>query len=189
MQRTLSLALPALLVIAAAGCGATTEPQDGTFTLTSTDFDDGGILPEELRCERDGGLGLSPALEWSDAPEGTVGFALTMTHLPANAGPADPPNHYWLLWDIPAATNGLSRGNIEGIGIEGADKDGVGTGYSPPCAPADSAEQHEYTLTLMALSGRSDDLPTADDVTVDYDYLRSAVFPLILDEAILTVWN
>lgn len=38
------------------------------FTLTSPELTDGGPLPADRRCQRDGVDGLSPPLEWTDVP-------------------------------------------------------------------------------------------------------------------------
>ena len=106
-KKIFTLPLFILLMIALAACGAspvatqpqafsdrsgsaaTQEPMDSIssnsdttlgFTLTSPDVTDGGRLPVEYTCD---GAGSTLALEWSGAPNGTVGYAVIMHHVAA----------------------------------------------------------------------------------------------------------
>lgn len=156
------------------------------FVLTSPAFAEGDELPEAFICEAHGGLGESPPLQWSDPPEGTQSFALTMHHFPMGTDPAtDIPSHYWLLWNIDGEYRELSQGNLEGVGIQGSNKDGVEVGYTPPCSPSQD-QVHVYTISVYALSGSPDGLPSSDDVSVDYEQLTTAIEDLILDSAQLS---
>jgi hypothetical protein len=65
--------------------GDTTAAAD-TSTLGSPSFEDGGDLPTELKCERDGGSGESLFLTWSGAPAGTTTYALTLYALSGDPG-------------------------------------------------------------------------------------------------------
>ena len=94
------------------------------FTLTSPELTDGGLLPADLKCTRDGGDGVTPPLQWTYVPAGTKSLALIMHHYPRGTREGvDAPSQYWLLWNIPADTRALPRGNPASIGDEGADKD------------------------------------------------------------------
>lgn len=53
-----------------------------TFIVSSPSVVDGGMLPADLKCTRDGGDGLSPPLEWTTVPTGTQSLALIMHHYP-----------------------------------------------------------------------------------------------------------
>ena len=44
-----------------------------SFTLKSTAFPNGGVIPKKYTCD---GADLSPALSWDDAPAGTQSLAL-----------------------------------------------------------------------------------------------------------------
>lgn len=170
MIAALSRALALLICAALAGPLAAQD----YFTLSSPALEDGGTLPADLKCTRDGGDGKSPPLEWTSVPEGTQSLALTMHHYPANAVPGiDPPSQYWLLWNIPSDTAELPRGNPASIGDEGADKDQQRTGYTPPCSPP--GPPHEYTITLYALHSPLDTLPAGDDVNVDWTTVLEAI--------------
>src|SRR5919206_366903 len=52
-----------------------------TFTLTSTDFADGGQIPTELTCD---GADRMPNLAWSGVPDETEEFALILDDPDAN---------------------------------------------------------------------------------------------------------
>jgi Raf kinase inhibitor-like YbhB/YbcL family protein len=156
-----------------AGLTGSAVAQD-TFTLSSPAMVDGGTLPADLKCTRDGGDGLTPPLAWSGMPVDTQGLALIMHHYPkGTVEGVDAPSQYWLLWNIPVDTTALPRGNPASIGDEGADKDERRTGYTPPCSPPGS--QHEYVITLYALSSALDDLPSHDDPQVDWSSMTQAM--------------
>lgn len=144
------------------------------FILTSPAIESGGILPADLKCTRDGGDGLSPPLTWTSVPQGTKSLALIMHHYPRGTQEGQgSPSQYWLLWDIPVETTGLDRGNPLSIGTEGSDKDGRRTGYTPPCSPA--GQQHEYTITIHALNEKLNELPTHDEVSIDWHTMTNAM--------------
>ena len=152
----------------------TVEAQEG-FQLTSPMIEDGGLLPEALKCSRDGGGGHSPPLTWASVPEGTKSLAVIMHHYPrGKVEGKDTPSQYWLLWNIPSDTREIPVGNPASIGDEGADKDVRSTGYTPPCSPA-GREKHTYVITLYALNSPLDTLPNQDDIAVDWTAMTTAM--------------
>lgn len=167
------ITLPCLVALIFMSVASTGQAQDA-FTLASPAFETGELLPADLKCERDGGDGLSPPLTWTPAPEGTQSLALIMHHYPRGTKEGvNAPSQYWLLWNIPIETTGLDRGNPLSIGTEGSDKDGRHTGYTPPCSPP--GPQHEYTITVYALSGQLDSLQEQDDLSVGWSALTDAM--------------
>jgi Raf kinase inhibitor-like YbhB/YbcL family protein len=126
------------------------------FQLFSSAFADGGLIPKLLTCE---GADLSPALEWSGAPEGTRGFALIVEDPDAPSGTW---NH-WLLYDIPSSTQGLPQGVGQasrpvpdrpgGLPYQGRNDFGK-LGYGGPCPPKGHGP-HRYFFKLYSL-----DVPT-----------------------------
>ncbi|MEP3279553.1 MAG: YbhB/YbcL family Raf kinase inhibitor-like protein [Stappiaceae bacterium] len=161
--------------------------QDG-FTLSSPEIEDGGALPVELKCMRDGGDGVSPPLSWSAVPVGTQSLAVIMHHYPRGTVEGqDAPSQYWLLWNIPADALRIERGNPLSIGDEGADKDQRRTGYTPPCSPPGA--QHAYTITLHALNAPLDSLPQNDDMTVDWVMMTQAMSGKIIAKTQITFKN
>lgn len=169
------------------GAGAPALAEDA-FTLTSPELEQGGRLPADLRCSRDGGDGVSPPLEWSGVPQGTQSFALIMHHYPRGTVEGrDAPSQYWLLWDIPANTSAIARGNPASLGNEGSDKDHRATGYTPPCSPGGAT--HEYTITLYALNAPVEGLPAQDDLDVDWATLTKALDGKVIGASSLTFQN
>jgi phosphatidylethanolamine-binding protein (PEBP) family uncharacterized protein len=144
------IAVPLLL----AGCPFTdplasntgADPNSGAtstagFALSSTAFVDGGTLPVEYTCD---GAGNSPPLTWSNAPAGTVEFAILMTTL-ANDGL----KWNWVLYGVPASATSLAE-NAANVGTAGLTSDGPKLAYSPPCSQGPGAKT--YTFTIYALS-------------------------------------
>src|SRR5262245_47185194 len=78
-------------------------PQQGVFTLTSTTFKDGQMMPRKVsnmnpqnpNCV---GENVSPQLSWSNPPEGTKSFAILMED-PEARGAAGV--HHWVAYGIP----------------------------------------------------------------------------------------
>ncbi|HEY5093695.1 MAG TPA: YbhB/YbcL family Raf kinase inhibitor-like protein [Candidatus Eremiobacteraceae bacterium] len=125
------------------------------FTLSSTDFHDGGTLGKTfvfngMACTGDD---VSPALHWSGAPAGTKSFALTVwdPDAPVRGG-----WWHWVLFDIPASANSLAQGAgstkqaaAPAASVEGTTSFGK-PGYGGPCPPVGSGAHH-YIFTLYAL--------------------------------------
>jgi phosphatidylethanolamine-binding protein (PEBP) family uncharacterized protein len=68
------------------------------FALKAKGFANGEFIPKRHTCESEH---VSPALEWSDEPEGTRSFAPIVDDPDAPVGIW---NH-WLLWDLPRAAS------------------------------------------------------------------------------------
>jgi phosphatidylethanolamine-binding protein (PEBP) family uncharacterized protein len=142
--------------------------------LTSPTMEEGGELPTEHTC--DGGS-ATPPLEWSGAPDGTVGYAIAMHHVP---GPGDT-HWYWRLWNIPAdvtsvETNTKEAGDIGTNSVNGANE------YAPPCSQGPGEKTD--TFTVYALSTQPD-LPEPSMVTLEV--LLDAIDGDVLDSAELNV--
>lgn len=195
MMHPVALALASL---ALSGCSAapalpdspaaaTADEREG-FVLTSAALTEGGMLPSDLKCMRDGGDGVTPPLQWQTVPDGTESLAIIMHHYPRDTVEGvDAPSQYWLLWNIPAETRTLPRGNPASIGDEGADKDGRRTGYTPPCSPPGAT--HEYTITLYALKRPLDTLPMRDDANVDWSRMTKAMEGKIIEASSIMFKN
>jgi Raf kinase inhibitor-like YbhB/YbcL family protein len=78
------------------------------MSLTSSSFEDGGILADKYTAAVD--KPVSPALAWQNVPAGTASFALIM-HDPDNApmkGVLD--TTHWVIFNIPATVTSLPEG-------------------------------------------------------------------------------
>ena len=166
---------------------ATSETDEtGSLAVSSSSITD-GVLPDDLKCTRDGGDGVTAPLAWTGAPEGTASFAVMMYHYPANADTeTDDPSTYWLLWGVPSTSSELSRGNTEEVGYVGSDKDNVDAAYTAPCSPGDAT--NSYTIRVYALS-EVPDLPTEDSVDIQYTEFMAAISDITLDYGDLDFTN
>lgn len=123
------------------------------FTLHSTELDgqaDSRQVFNGFGCE---GENLSPQLSWTDAPEGTKSFAVTMYDPDAPTGSGW---WHWLVFDLPANVNALESG--AGQAASKAMPDGAvqsitdygQPGYGGPCPP-EGHGFHQYVVTVYAL--------------------------------------
>ena len=122
-----------------------------SLALTVKGFADGASIPKANTCE---GGDSAPALEWSNEPAGTQGFALILDDPDAPGGTW---NH-WLLWDIPAHVHSLPAGFAPGtLGASGKNDFGK-PGYGGPCPPKGHGP-HRYHFTLYAVDRAALGLP------------------------------
>ncbi len=126
------------------------------FKLRSPAFGPGGEIPVKYACD---GSEVSPPLRWTDPPEGTKSFALTVDDLDSTSGVLG----HWLLYGIPATLRELHEGiprqdAVPGIGSQGLNDLGA-VGYSGPCPPPGPGHRYAYTLyaldTLVSLLPRN----------------------------------
>ncbi len=110
-------------------------------------FHEGGTIPQLHTCE---GADISPAIEWSGAPEGTQSYALIVDDPDAPAGTWT----HWLLWDIPKATSAIRQGFKAGALGQSGTNDFGKLGYGGPCPPRGHGP-HRYFFRLYALDASS----------------------------------
>jgi Raf kinase inhibitor-like YbhB/YbcL family protein len=113
--------------------------------LRSSAFPDGTTIPRRFTCD---GTDLSPALDWSDAPETTRSFVLLCDDPDAPAGTW----RHWAAYDIPADRAALVEGAAQqGKGFKQAINDFQQPGYGGPCPPRGDGI-HRYRFRLLALA-------------------------------------
>ncbi|MCX8210704.1 MAG: YbhB/YbcL family Raf kinase inhibitor-like protein [Lewinella sp.] len=124
-----------------------------TFTLASETLGGSATSVEEFNSFGCTGENVSPQLSWSNVPEGTKSFAITMYDSDAPTGSGW---WHWVVFDIPHDVSALaeSAGNIEKeLMPEGAIQSitnyGV-PGYGGPCPPENHGF-HQYVITVHAL--------------------------------------
>lgn len=125
----------------------------GTFTLESKTLGGNSTSVEEFNGFGCTGENTSPELSWSNAPEGTKSFAITMYDPDAPTGSGW---WHWVVFDIPSDVSSLLKnaGNIDkGLmhkdAIQSITNYGV-PGYGGPCPPENHGI-HQYIITVHAL--------------------------------------
>jgi len=122
------------------------SPTAFTFMLTSSAFADGGELPSNFTCV--GGKNLSPPLLWSNAPDDTQDFYLTITE--DLEGDDDEIKYLWTVFNISTSTTGLETGETDETLIVGGTYPGKARYlYREPCS---SEKNATFSVTLYALS-------------------------------------
>ena len=159
MRSGLAARLLAATLTMLALCRGGAALADEDFTLTSTTFNDGELMPGKVADDRRGtcaGQNVSPQLGWTNAPQGTASFAL-------------------IILD-PQGQNGLGVYHFVGYGIAG-DVTSFAEGelseptskyvggknsrevyhYSGPCPPP--GPPHHYSFVLIATDLATNALP------------------------------
>ena len=115
-----------------------------TFTLTSNDFTDGGVLPDaQVKAKGD----TSPHLKWSGAPEGTKSYAVTCYDPDAPTGSGF---WHWTVANIPAEATELPAGGPMPAGAVEGRTDYGDTGFGG-AAPPPGHGPHRYIFTVFAV--------------------------------------
>lgn len=155
MKRMMMITMVALLTpsIGLRAQTPATAPSRPNLTLTTTAFEDGGIIPNRYSMAASGDP-VSPKLTWTYVPEGTVSFALIL-HDPDTAMMKTTKEVlHWLIFNIP----GDARELPEGVPAQAQLPDGAiqalnrakKIGYMGMGAGA-AGPYHHYTFELFAL--------------------------------------
>jgi hypothetical protein len=136
-----------------AGQGRGRGPQTPPLIMTSTAWEDGGVIPDKY-TQASGPTAGSPELKWTQVPPGTQSFVLLM-HDPEpvlNKGSKMDITH-WLIWNIPGTSTGLPENVPQGELPDGSRQVSLRTNsYMGPGAPP----YHHYTFELYALDTKLD---------------------------------
>jgi hypothetical protein len=148
----------------------------GTIKVASNSVDQTGMLIKQCTCD---GAGDSPSVSWDKLPEGTESIAVSLWH-----EAPDQVKSYWLIYNIPATSNGLQQ-NHKPEGTVGLN-DKKRNEYDPMCSKGPGTKT--YHITVYALSKKLE-LPakeadrkrlleaikecTLGQGTLDYRYERS----------------
>jgi len=131
--------------------GPTTPP----LLMTTTAFEDGGIIPEKYTQASAAGA-VSPELKWSQVPPGTQSFTLLLHDLEPvlNKGSKMDITH-WMIWNIPGTATGLQENVAAGELPDGSRQVSLrSNAYMGPGAPA--GPYHHYVFELYALDIKID---------------------------------
>ena len=140
------------LLLAAALAAAATPGL--AFDIASPDIAAGQPIPEAFAFDGFGctGQNLSPALIWTDPPEGTQSFAVMVHDPDAMTGGAG--FWHWALLDIAATATGLPQGTAAASalpdGARAVPNDFGLAAWGGPCPPVANGP-HRYDVTVYAL--------------------------------------
>lgn len=137
-------------------------PAGPGLTLTTTAFEDGSVIPDKYTQAVSNPI--SPKLEWTHVPHGTVSFVLYMHDPDVARNKTTEDMLHWMVINIPGNAHEMPE-NVPGNPTlsDGAIqiKNGGGTvGYRGPGAPA-AGPYHHYTIEIFALDTKLDLGPDA----------------------------
>src|ERR1700754_325881 len=124
----------------------------GVFTITSSSFKDGERLATKMAGNNKSnpncvGENVSPALSWSNPPEGTKSFAILMFDIDGR-----PPGgvSHWVAYGIPASVMSFTEGEVskQTEKFVGGQSTMKLAHYFGPCTPP--GPPHHYIFTLIA---------------------------------------
>jgi Raf kinase inhibitor-like YbhB/YbcL family protein len=126
------------------------EAAKKVIKVQSAAFAPDGIIPTKCTCD---GQNVSPALEWSSAPEKTRSLALIVDDPDAPQGTWT----HWVLFNLPAAATRVTenvppRETLANAACQGTN-DFKKVGYGGPCPPSGSGT-HRYLFKIYALDTR-----------------------------------
>ena len=155
-----SLFLGGGMILASLSAGQVANAAE-PFMLMSSGFKDGTPLQKKNSNNTPGnancvGENVSPPLAWSNPPDGTKSFALTMVDQEGRGGTGVV---HWIAYGIPASVTGFSEGEVSKASdkyVGGKGTAGAST-YMGPCMPPGAP--HHYTFILIATDLEPKDLP------------------------------
>ena len=162
MKTTLTVTTLTFLFAATSGLApaqdkGTPPPARPGLTLTTPAFADGGEIPKKFT--QSDPSPVSPKLEWTNVPPGTVSFVLIF-HDPdvAIQKKVDDVLH-WMAFNIPGEVHELPEGvpanaQLADGTVQAKNRRGA-AGYMGPGAPA-AGPHHHYTFELFALDTKLD---------------------------------
>ena len=113
-------------------------------------FADGGIIPAKFV----GRGGVQPGFKFSNAPAGTVAYAIILHDLDVALQGGTGDVLHWIAWNIPATANGIPEGSLPAGPVQGNNMTGQ-PNYMGPGAPA-GPRYHHYVFELYALNAMLD---------------------------------
>jgi phosphatidylethanolamine-binding protein (PEBP) family uncharacterized protein len=134
-----------------------------------------GLYPKLYTCDS---LGVSPGLQWSNAPSTATNYAITMYTIP----PTGDKHVYLVLYNIPSTAMSIPD-NSKSIGIFGMNTVDGKTTYTPPCSQGPGAKT--YVLTLYALNAPPTFSVPSNQVTMAI--LIAGMKNKIVDSAVMSV--
>jgi phosphatidylethanolamine-binding protein (PEBP) family uncharacterized protein len=132
------------------------------MVLSTPAFSDGGVIPNKHTQVQQAERGISPALNWVNAPPATQSFVVHMRDPEVARNRTTDDQVHWLVWNIPGTEKGLSEGMPEGaqlpngirqISASGAVSRSRGAGQRPD-APRSGVRSTRSTWRPAPMRGK-----------------------------------
>jgi Raf kinase inhibitor-like YbhB/YbcL family protein len=148
------------LAVGAQNPAPSATPAPKPLMMSTTAFADGSDIPAKYTQAGDQ---TSPAITWTNVPDGTASLVLHMHDLEVSRNHTSDDQLHWIVWNIPATAAGLPEGIPKGAQLQNGayQLSASGQVYRGPGAPA-SGPRHHYTFELFALDTKLDVQPGAD---------------------------
>ena len=185
MKHTVSIAAVVMAMSSAAFAQTPAAPAQAparpAMTLTTPAWPDGDPIPVKYT---QAGEQVSPALNWTNTPPGTVSFFLYMHDPDVARNKTTDDQVHWLVWNIPGTATGLTEGQPKGEKLpDGSGQiSASGPVYRGPGAPA-TGPVHHYTFEIYALDTKID-VPASTDAFETRANIMKAIQGHILGKAV-----
>ena len=114
--------------------------------MQSTAFEDGGIVPQKYA----GRGGVQPDFKFSNAPDGTVAYAIILHDVDVALGGGTDDVDALIAWNIPASANGIPEGKLPEGSVTWARTSRAANTYMESGAPPESALSSLYLRAVCA---------------------------------------
>jgi Raf kinase inhibitor-like YbhB/YbcL family protein len=129
--------------------------------ITIPAFAEGTEIPAKFGCANGKNANLSPEIQWSGAPAGTMSFALILHDPDVAIGDSDV--LHWAIFNIPGSATGLPEGVQAKATLDDGSVQlmniGQSIGYFNPCAPPPTT--HHYMFEFYALDTKLEPAPSS----------------------------
>jgi len=130
------------------------SPESLDFSVSSSSYKNGAVIPSVHACANKGGSDTSPQLQWINVPSGTDSFAVIMDDEISPCGKGDGACQHWNVVNLPLSKKTLA----EGEDLSGSEVLENSSGYAGPCPP----NNHSYNITVYALDENMPVLQSSD---------------------------
>jgi Raf kinase inhibitor-like YbhB/YbcL family protein len=153
---------------------AEAQPPSGPrMMVTSTAFEDGGVVPEKYAARGDN---VQPDFTFSDVPDSAVSIAVIFHDIDVALPGGTEDVLHWVAWNIPASAGRIPEGRLPDGAVQGANITQQPS-YMGPGAPV-GERYHHYVFEFYALSENLS-LPAS----ASRDELLAAMAGKIVDKA------
>ena len=145
---TMLATLTSATALAQGGGGG--PPRLSPLLMESTAFEDGGIVPQKYA----GREGVQPGFTFSNAPDGTVSYAIIFHDIDVALQGGTNDVLHWIAWNIPAAAKGIPEGSLPAGSVTGKNIANQNSYFGPGAPPG--PRYHHYVFELYALNANLD---------------------------------